>query len=105
MLFRPPHGKLSLVTFAHIWWRGRTLAFWTIDPRDYAQKNPIDVAQYVGERLAPGGVVLLHDGVANREPGSGEFVTAKALDDILAAAATKSIPLVPLGQALHRTRH
>jgi uncharacterized protein len=74
--------------------------FWNLDPRDYAHESSSEIARQVGEQISAGSVILLHDGVANREISSGEFVTVKALDAILKIAEHKGVPLLPLGHAL-----
>ena len=78
---RPPFGKLNLVTLIYAWLMRRKLVFWDVDPRDYAQQSPAEVARHVLERLARGSVVLLHDGRAR--PGSDPAVTLEALRLIL----------------------
>jgi len=100
VLFRPPHGKLSFMTWLYVIIRGRRLAFWNTDPKDYASKSGTEVAQYVTDRIENGAVVLLHDGNGNMEEDMKNYVTAKALALILRDAAARNIRFLPLGEAL-----
>lgn len=100
VLFRPPRGKLSLMTWLYVIAHGRRLAFWNVDPKDYAQDTGMAVASHVIEHLGPGSVILLHDGVGNRERDTGLFVTLQALDAIIEAAAINKIRFATLGEAL-----
>lgn len=100
VLFRPPHGKLSFMTWVYVIARNRRLAFWNIDPKDYAQDAASAVSDHVAAHLAEGAVVLLHDGSERRESGRSGFVTAGAVEVILRDAAARNIRLVPMGEAL-----
>lgn len=95
---RPPFGKLNLMTLLYAWLMRRSLVFWDIDPRDYAQDSPAEVARHVLERLARGSVVLMHDGRAR--PGSDPAVTLEALRIILERAATMGLRFTTIGEAL-----
>ena len=57
--FRPPFGKLNYGSLRFL--SSRT-AWWTVDPADYECVTGDQVLAGVEGRLAPGAVVLLHDG-------------------------------------------
>lgn len=97
---RPPYGKMNLITLLYVWLRRRRLAFWDVDPRDYAQSAPAEVARHVVERLGRGRVVLLHDG--RMRPGSDPRVTLEAVRLILENAAARDVPLVTVSEAIAR---
>ena len=62
MPFRPPYGKLNLISLLWLWWHGAPLAMWTHDSQDTrggVSMPPSALADAV--RRAGGGVVLLHD--------------------------------------------
>ena len=61
VLFRPPHGKLTLHSMIQVFMSRRRLAWWTIDSTDTNSRCATPDA--VAERVAGdgGGVVLLHD--------------------------------------------
>lgn len=100
VLFRPPHGKLSLMTWLYVILCARHLAFWSVDPRDYAQTEGAETARQVKAQMAPGAVVLLHDGNPVKNEATQQFVTAEALELILRDAAGGNVRLAPLGEAL-----
>lgn len=97
---RPPYGKMNLMTLLYSGLKRRRLAFWDVDPRDYAQSAPEAVARYVAERLGGGRVVLLHDG--RMRPGSDPRVTLAAVRLILEDAAARGVPLVTVSEAIAR---
>jgi peptidoglycan/xylan/chitin deacetylase (PgdA/CDA1 family) len=82
VIFRPPFGKLNLITMAYVIAVGRRLAFWDIDPRDYEGASADAVADHVLERLDHGAVVLLHDGRITAGTNSPDL-TARALSAVL----------------------
>jgi peptidoglycan-N-acetylglucosamine deacetylase len=60
-LYRPPHGKIDLLTLAALRKQSAQLAWWTLDSGDTGPMLP-DPAQVVNDAVGAGGaVVLLHD--------------------------------------------
>lgn len=60
--FRPPHGRLNLLSFAHALWQRHAIAAWThdgFDTRLHVDVPPAVTANSL--RYAGGGVMLLHD--------------------------------------------
>lgn len=99
-LFRPPFGKLNLVTLIYILMLRRRVAFWSVDPQDYNQKSGAEVAAAVAKDLAPGAVVLLHDGTTNIAQESGNPVVVDAVKGILDHARKTGITLTTLSSML-----
>jgi len=60
-LFRPPCGKLTLLTAWHVRRRRAPLAWWTIDSGDVHDPLPRPGGALAALRRDGGGVVLLHD--------------------------------------------
>jgi peptidoglycan/xylan/chitin deacetylase (PgdA/CDA1 family) len=61
-LFRPPKGKMTAGKCWRLWWCGKTVVLWSVDPKDYACRSAVQVAGWFEEHpLAAGDVVLLHD--------------------------------------------
>ena len=73
---RPPHGFKSLTLAKTLRRAGYGCAAWSVDSRDYRERDPARVAARVLAHAAPGSVVLLHDGPEN-------MATAAALPLIL----------------------
>jgi peptidoglycan/xylan/chitin deacetylase (PgdA/CDA1 family) len=62
VLFRPPHGKLTVRKLAGLWRAGLSVVLWNVDPRDYARRSEDEVRVWF--RTHPpraGDIVLLHD--------------------------------------------
>jgi peptidoglycan-N-acetylglucosamine deacetylase len=62
-LFRPPYGEDPLRS-ARIA-EGRRLAttvLWSVDPSDWLERDPAEIASVILDGLAPGAIVDLHDG-------------------------------------------
>ena len=98
-LFRPPYGKLNLVTVLYILLFKKKVVFWDIDPKDYAQNSGEDVAQYVSVRIHDSSVLLLHDGRQNPEE-YGAQVTTDALKLILEHAYTDKKEFQNIGDVI-----
>jgi peptidoglycan/xylan/chitin deacetylase (PgdA/CDA1 family) len=97
-LFRPPYGKLNFVTLLYTLVLRRRLVFWNVNPRDYEQDSPETVVQYVKERIAPGAVILFHDG--RRDPSRSCNSTVFALNAILREITNCGLATVTVGEAL-----
>ncbi|MDX6550434.1 MAG: peptidoglycan-N-acetylglucosamine deacetylase, partial [Gaiellales bacterium] len=62
-LFRPPYGEDPLRS-ARIA-EGRMLAttvLWSVDPSDWLERDPAEIASVILDGLEPGAIVDLHDG-------------------------------------------
>lgn len=68
--FRPPFGSQSVRTYLAARRAGLLPVVWTAWGEDWIDQPPAQVADRVMAGLAPGGIVLLHDGLAGdpREP-------------------------------------
>lgn len=88
-LFRPPFGELRADQALYLAAKGRSLAFWNRDTRDYRGASAPEIAA-LSTQLAAGDVVLLHD----RFPA-----TVKALPSLLEAIRAKGLQTTALGVA------
>ena len=62
-LFRPPRGSVSLRSLLHTAAAGYTTVLWSLDSDDCRSQDPKVVAARVApEHVAPGEIVLLHEG-------------------------------------------
>jgi peptidoglycan/xylan/chitin deacetylase (PgdA/CDA1 family) len=79
-LFRPPHGKMNLLTLLYLALSGARPVFWSVDPKDF---EPWWDAPTIAERIRAGwregGIVLLHDGRIRSSGLSAPSVTLEAL--------------------------
>jgi len=100
-LFRPPYGKLNLITVLYIFLMQRVAVFWNINPKDYQEYSSANVAHTVLNKLRPGSIVLLHDG--RRAPNRSTHVTVSALELILETTKGSELRFTTVGEALeHR---
>ena len=62
-------ARLNILTLIYVWLTGRRLVMWNVNPRDFDAPSAAAVAASVGDRLAAGSVVLLHDARADPRHG------------------------------------
>lgn len=74
LLFRPPHGKLTLATMLQVWFNQCRHAWWTIDSTDtWPTLMPIEgVIERI--RSGGGGVILMHDHSRPNNPEREAYV-------------------------------
>lgn len=89
-LYRPPYGKLNILNLIYCFITKKRIIFWNIDPKDYNSTSSYLIAKFVTKQLAPGGVVLLHDGRSNQESSSVD-ITFNAVELILKTAIEKKL--------------
>ena len=80
-IFRPPHGKMTLATWAAVRRRRAAIGWWTLVTGDVEDDLPDWRSSVEQARRSGGGVVLLHD--FDGEPERDEFVlqtTAHLID-------------------------
>lgn len=59
--FRPPYGQKLLVLPWLLAHRGKLDVLWSLDSRDWADRDPASIARRVVRGAQPGSIVLLHD--------------------------------------------
>jgi peptidoglycan/xylan/chitin deacetylase (PgdA/CDA1 family) len=63
VLFRPPHGKLTVSKLLRLWAAGQTVVLWNVDPKDFASGCK-DIAEFFRQTpLRAGDIALFHDNV------------------------------------------
>ena len=80
--YRPPFGKMNVLSMLYVWRKRTPIVLWTIDGFDArlgVDKSPAELAEEV--RTAGGGVLLLHD-FDRSLPNARQQVVAK-LDAVL----------------------
>lgn len=83
MPFRPPYGRMNLLSVLWLWWHSAPVAMWTHDSQDTRPTTRIAASAFAdGVRRAGGGVVLLHD--FDRDSAAGTNDVLGRLDAVLA---------------------
>ncbi len=94
-MFRPPHGKMTLLTWAALRRRRAPVGWWTINGGDVNEQLPHPNSAVEQAEQSTGGVVLLHDFDRGRE--RGEFVL-KSTELLLDAAQQHGWTVRTLGE-------
>ncbi len=92
--FRAPAGIRSPLLDPALSRAGLELVAWTRRGFDTVRRDPAAVASALATALAPGDLLLLHDGSSARD-GSGRPVVLEALDRVLDAAGARRLRVVP----------
>ncbi len=93
--FRSPAGFRNPFLDRELWAAGLSLAAWTRRGYDTMESDPDRVAARLLCGLAPGDVLLLHDGSALS--GGGNRVALEALPRVLAGLSARGVRSVSLG--------
>jgi peptidoglycan-N-acetylglucosamine deacetylase len=72
ILFRAPYGYKRFTLPYILGKMGKKNILWNLDPKDYHESNPEEIANRVISKVTPGAIILLHDGGGER----GASVTA-----------------------------
>ena len=86
---RPPHGFKSLRALRFAYVQGLRVAAWSFDSRDYRDTDPESIARRVTNKIKPGAIILLHDGLCSN-------ATVAALPLILRSLQKQDFTCVPL---------
>lgn len=98
-LFRAPHGLRNPFVHAAADRLGYRVIGWTAGVWDTARPGSEEIRRRVRARLAPGAIILLHDGDGH-DPDGDRTQTAEALPGILADARDAGCEVRPLGELL-----
>ncbi|MFN8531161.1 MAG: polysaccharide deacetylase family protein [Anaerolineae bacterium] len=66
LYMRPPFGSVDDALIAFSAQNGFTIALWTLDTQDWNNLTSDQIVERVRGGLAPGAIILMHDGGANR---------------------------------------
>ena len=58
---RPPYGAYNDTTLNIISKNDESIVLWSVDPRDWKNRNPKEISRNVIQAVKPGSIVLLHD--------------------------------------------
>lgn len=103
--FRPPYGFLLGPTARAAAARGLSVVLWTLSARDWARdRKAEDVAAALLGDVAPGDVLVLHDGHETRRDPAGvcrnRAVAAEAVRLLVPALAARGLRVAPLADVL-----
>lgn len=102
-LFRPPYGARWFGMYPALRRHGLTSVMWSVTSHDWewpAEK----IAEQVIRKVAPGDVILLHDGDAV-DPGDRRQGTARAVEKILEFLEGRGIAAVTVSELFGLTPH
>ncbi len=84
-LFRPPYGAIDPIVKDNV---PLPMILWNVDPKDWSEAQPSNLARYVESQARPGAIYVLHD---------TERLTVLALDEII-ARLQKNYQLVTISE-------
>ena len=87
---RPPYGHINAISTERILIRQLVPVMWSIDPRDWSNASSGELERRVFEHLAPGRIVILHDGKSDAS------ATVDALPAIIDGARARGYRFVAL---------
>jgi len=98
-IFRPPHGTHTPFMSKLVDDAGMTLVTWDVSAKDWVETDPDLLAKHILERVRPGSVILLHDGI-DGDIGADRSVVEEALPIILQGLEDKGLKPVTLDRLL-----
>ncbi|MDX6507206.1 MAG: peptidoglycan-N-acetylglucosamine deacetylase [Gaiellaceae bacterium] len=93
-LFRPPDGSFDADTLSLLHEQRMLMVLWSINPEDYFRPGVTAIVSRVMRGIAPGGIVLMHDGGGDRSQ------TVAALPLIVRRLRARGYRLVSVPQLL-----
>ena len=99
--FRPPHGTHTPFMSRKAGRAGMTVVTWDVSAADWATADPALVARRILDRVRPGSIILLHDGI-DGVPGANREVVVQALPWILDGLEARGLRPVTLDKLLGR---
>lgn len=101
ILFRPPHGKLTIRKVCELWKRRYSVVLWNVDPKDFSCTSAPEAMDHLTHwQSRAGDIVLLHD-IHPHSCATVELLTSKIRQQ------QPGIDFLPLGALLpaYRTAH
>jgi peptidoglycan/xylan/chitin deacetylase (PgdA/CDA1 family) len=98
-LFRPPHGQHTPFMAWVVHQHGMRMATWDVSVGDWAANDPRVIVQRVLDRVRPGSIIDLHDGLDGRV-GVDRTVLVKAMPAILDGLQARRLQPVTLDRLL-----
>ena len=101
-LIRPPYGKgLQVVDEVAGMFGYQATVKWSVQADDWESPPPATITKLVLDGLAPGAIVLLHDGCARtRQPGESRMNTVEAVQTVIPVIRERGFELATVSQLL-----
>ena len=93
-LFRPPQGLLTACVEACSEKNDYELILWSLDTRDWENKNTQQIVDSVLKKVSPGDIILMHDYIGRASK------TPEALEVLLPALIARGFELVTVSELL-----
>lgn len=90
-LFRPPYGDYNNSVVDTVKGMGMYCIQWSIDSLDWQDPSPADILKKVQDNLAPGAIILMHNGAKN---------TPDALPSVIEYIQSQGYEIVPISELL-----
>ena len=97
--FRPPHGQHTPFMADVVADHGMTMVGWDVSSGDWATHDPKLIAKRTLDRVRPGSIILLHDGL-DGNPAADRSVVVRALPLILEGLMARHLRAVRLDELL-----
>ncbi len=96
ILFRPPGGYLSNEMIRITQEEKVKVAYWSweTDSKDWRSSNSQHIVDYVTNHVAPGQIIILHDG------GKNGLITARAVDLMISRIEKKGYRFMTMGELM-----
>ncbi len=95
--FRAPYGRKLLVLPYILAKLGKKNILWTVDPKDFEESNSEAIKNYVLEKVNPGSIILMHDGVGDRSQ------TIAATEMVIKGLQKKGYTFKTVSELIHQT--
>ena len=99
ILFRPPHGWLSAYIMRVAKEMGFVTVQWSLSPRDWRRPPGEKIVRRIVQNVHNGSIILLHDGVSDRDAGD-RSQTVKALPELIESLRAEGYEFVTVPELL-----
>ncbi len=93
--FRAPFGFKLLILPWVLKQMGKQSILWSVDPKDYATSDAKAISDHVVQHVAPGSIILLHDG------GSDRTATVMATETIVKTLQAQGYTFKTVSELMH----
>lgn len=96
--FRPPNGKLNIISLLYLWFKHVPIVYWSLDSRDTWREKP-DCHLIPQLAVKTGGAVLLVHDFDRKNKDTSRYVI-ESVRAALAMAADKGMRVLPVSELL-----